>query len=139
MFHDAGRGEIQMSDDLGDLDLCGPMTKVEGDMNERHDEACDFELRLLEHHGVCQKCGWEAGSHPRYPHAAPEPTETPPPTAPTNEHQRLVDAAELLVEAIYPDFCGDLPAALEALAAAAVPGYIKEEKLFEALKKVSRG
>lgn len=35
-----------------------------------------------------------------------------------NEHQRLADAAGKLAEAIYPDFCGDLPAALEALAEA---------------------
>ena len=35
-----------------------------------------------------------------------------------DEHQRLADAASKFIETIYPDFVGDLPAALEAMAEA---------------------
>lgn len=57
---------------------------------------------------VCEQCG--------SPQSHKQIKVIDDPDAPPNEHQRLADAASKLVDAIYPDFVGDLPAALEAMA-----------------------
>jgi len=68
---------------------------------------------------------------------AEDPEDDPP-----SEHQILVDAVLSLVEAIYPDFAGYLPDAVDALAKAVNEGggveYLSREKLNEALWRVSR-
>ncbi len=51
------------------------------------------------------------------------------PTSPEDEHARLVAAAEAVVEAVDPDYVGDLPAALSALASALSLGHDPTERL----------
>jgi hypothetical protein len=45
------------------------------------------------------------------------------------EHARLAEAASALVEAVDPDYVGDLPAALSALASALSLGHDTTERL----------
>ena len=137
-FHDKNLGTQQDDDDADEPDLCGPM-----ELFTYHDVACPkchhewaiavgqsyFEGNTVDVSTKCPECGTGISFE----------VINPDPDAPPNEHQRLADAASKLVEAIYPDFVGDLPAALEALAEAYPTcriTYTADENLRETLQQL---